>query len=80
MTDALDDKQKEAIQNRIPLGRLGTVNDVASAAAYLISDESSYITGQVLASEWRNVHVTEAISKIAFFEKGNGGNRNGNGK
>ena len=48
MTDALDDKQKEAIQNRIPLGRLGTVDDVASATAYLMSDQSTYITGQVL--------------------------------
>lgn len=48
MTDALDDKQKEAIQNRIPLGRLGSVDDVASATAYLLSDLSTYITGQVL--------------------------------
>ena len=48
MTDALDDKQKEAIQNRIPLGRLGSVDDVASATAYLISDQSTYITGHVL--------------------------------
>lgn len=48
MTDALDDKQKEAIQNRIPLARLGTVNDVAGAAGFLLSDAATYITGQVL--------------------------------
>lgn len=48
MTDALDDKQKEAIQNRIPLSRLGTVEDVANAAAFLLSDAATYITGQVL--------------------------------
>jgi len=48
MTDALDDKQKEAIQNRIPLARLGTVEDVANATAFLLSDAATYITGQVL--------------------------------
>jgi 3-oxoacyl-[acyl-carrier protein] reductase len=48
MTDALDDKQKEAIQNQIPMGRLGTVNDVAHATAFLLSDLSAFITGQVL--------------------------------
>lgn len=48
MTDALDDKQKEAIQNRIPLTRLGTVEDVAGATGFLLSDAATYITGQVL--------------------------------
>ena len=48
MTDALDAKQQEAIKSKIPLGRLGTVDDVAYAVAYLLSDESSYLTGQVL--------------------------------
>lgn len=48
MTDALDDKQKEAIKNRIPLARLGTVEDVAGATAYLLSDLGTYVTGQVL--------------------------------
>lgn len=48
MTDALDDKQKEAIQNRIPLARLGTVTDVAAATGFLLSDLATYITGQVL--------------------------------
>ncbi|MGE4130036.1 MAG: 3-oxoacyl-[acyl-carrier-protein] reductase [Bdellovibrionales bacterium] len=48
MTDNLDEKQREAIQSRIPLQRLGQVEDVASAVAYFLGDESRYITGQVL--------------------------------
>jgi 3-oxoacyl-[acyl-carrier protein] reductase len=49
MTDAMDAKQQEAIKGRIPLSRLGSVDDVAHAVAYLLSDESAYITGHVLA-------------------------------
>lgn len=48
MTEALDDKQRDALVTRIPAGRLGTVNDIAAAVAYLASDEASYITGQTL--------------------------------
>lgn len=48
MTDALDEKQKEAIQSRIPLQKLGSVEDVANAVSFLLSDASTYITGQVL--------------------------------
>lgn len=48
MTDALDEKQKEAIQSKIPLQRLGSVDDVAQAVGFLLSDASLYITGQVL--------------------------------
>ncbi len=48
MTHALDDKQKDAITARIPLQRLGSVDDVASAVSFLLSDMSQYITGQVL--------------------------------
>lgn len=49
MTDALDDKQKEAIMSQVPLGRLGQVEDVANAVAFLLSDQSTYVTGQTLA-------------------------------
>jgi 3-oxoacyl-[acyl-carrier protein] reductase len=49
MTGALDAKQQEAITAKIPLNRMGSVDDVAYAVAYLLSDESAYVTGQVLA-------------------------------
>lgn len=49
MTDALDAKQQEAISAKIPLNRMGSVDDVAYAVAFLLSDESAYVTGQVLA-------------------------------
>lgn len=48
MTEALDEKQKAAIQDRIPMGRLGSVDDIAQAVSFLLSDMSLYITGQVL--------------------------------
>ena len=48
MTDALDEKQKEAIQSKIPMQRLGSAEDVAQAVSFLLSDMSLYITGQVL--------------------------------
>lgn len=48
MTDGLDEKQKSTIQARIPLQRLGTVDDVAHTVAFLLSDLSLYITGQVV--------------------------------
>lgn len=48
MTDALNDKQKEAILGSIPAGRLGQALEVAAAAVYLSSDEAAYMTGQTL--------------------------------
>jgi 3-oxoacyl-[acyl-carrier protein] reductase len=48
MTDALNDKQREAILPRIPVGRLGTGAEIAAAAVYLASDEAAYVTGQTL--------------------------------
>ena len=48
MTDVLSDKVKENIAASIPMGSMGTTEDVAKAAAFLASDGARYITGQVL--------------------------------
>jgi 3-oxoacyl-[acyl-carrier protein] reductase len=48
LTNALLKQMEETILKQIPLGRFGTVDDVANAIAFLVSDEASYITGQVL--------------------------------
>ena len=48
MTSDLSEDIQEMIKAQIPLGTLGTPQDVAAAAGYLASDESSYITGQTL--------------------------------
>jgi len=48
LTDPLPQEVKDAILKQIPLGRLGTVEDVANAVAFLASDDASYITGQVI--------------------------------
>jgi len=48
LTKALLKQMEETILKQIPLGRFGTVEDVANAIAFLASDEASYITGQVI--------------------------------
>jgi 3-oxoacyl-[acyl-carrier protein] reductase len=48
MTQALDERQREALMARIPCGRLGAGMDVAAAVTYLASDEASWVTGQTL--------------------------------
>ncbi|MDR3494602.1 MAG: 3-oxoacyl-ACP reductase FabG [Ancalomicrobiaceae bacterium] len=48
MTDALDDKQREAILPHVPAGRLGASAEIAAAVLYLASDEAAYVTGQTL--------------------------------
>jgi len=52
MTGVLDDKLKEGILAEDSLGAMGQAEDIASAAAFLASDEARYITGQVLARGW----------------------------
>ena len=49
MTRSLGDDVREKWAAQVPLGRLGTPDEVASAVCFLASDEASYITGQVLA-------------------------------
>ena len=49
MTRQLADDTHHSWSERIPLGRLGTPEDVAAAVGFLVSDDASYITGHVLA-------------------------------
>ena len=48
MTAVLSDEQKEGILTNVPLGRLGSGDDIANAALFLAGDTGAYITGQVL--------------------------------
>jgi 3-oxoacyl-[acyl-carrier protein] reductase len=57
MTDKLNDKQREAIMARVPMGRLGTPQDIAAAAVYLASEEAAYVTGQT-------IHVNGGMAMI----------------
>ena len=57
MTDALNDKQREAILSKVPAARLGTPDDIAAAAVYLSSNEAAYVTGQT-------IHVNGGMAMI----------------
>jgi len=48
MTDALPEEQKEFLANQIPLGRLGTVEEIAESVLFLAGDSGAYITAQTL--------------------------------
>ncbi len=48
MTNALTDEQKQNITNQIAMKKIGEIEDVAALASFLASNESSYITGQVI--------------------------------
>ena len=48
MTDALNDQQRDGILSRIPMGSMGSGEDIGAAAVYLASREAGYVTGQTL--------------------------------
>jgi 3-oxoacyl-[acyl-carrier protein] reductase len=48
MTEALSEEQKQAMLARVPLGRMGAVDEVAQLVAYLVSDAAAYITGETI--------------------------------
>ena len=48
MTDALNDQQREGILSRIPLGAMGSGDDIGAACVYLASREAGYVTGQTI--------------------------------
>lgn len=48
MTDVLSDEVKKELLRNVPMGRLGTAEDIANAVLFLASEEASYITGQTL--------------------------------
>jgi len=51
MTSALPDEYRQKMLEQIPLGRYGTVEEVARVAAFLLSDDARYITGQVVQAD-----------------------------
>jgi 3-oxoacyl-[acyl-carrier protein] reductase len=51
MTGGLPDEYKKKMMEQIPLSRFGTVEEVARIAAFLVSDDSKYITGQVIQAD-----------------------------
>ncbi len=48
MTESMPDQAKEALLDLIPMGRLGTTEDITAAVAFLASDDAAYITGQAI--------------------------------
>ena len=48
MTNALNEKQKAALVDRIPLGHIGSVDDIANVVAFLATEQSGYITAQTI--------------------------------
>ncbi len=57
MTDKLNEDQRARLLGAIPAGRMGTPDEIASAAVYLASDEAAYVTGQT-------IHVNGGMAMI----------------
>lgn len=49
MTSDLAEETKQRLQEQIPLGRMGSGDDIAGVVSFLLSDDASYVTGQVLS-------------------------------
>jgi len=49
MTSELGEETKQRLQEQIPLGRMGSGDDIAGVVSFLLSDDASYITGQVVS-------------------------------
>jgi 3-oxoacyl-[acyl-carrier protein] reductase len=58
MTDVLPEAQKEALNGRIPMGRMGSGEDIGAAVVYLASREAEYVTGQT-------IHVNGGMAMFA---------------
>jgi 3-oxoacyl-[acyl-carrier protein] reductase len=58
MTDVLPEAQKEALNQRIPMGRMGRGEDIGAAVVYLASREAEYVTGQT-------IHVNGGMAMFA---------------
>jgi 3-oxoacyl-[acyl-carrier protein] reductase len=57
MTDVLNEKQREGALSQVPMGRLGTADEIAAACVYLASREAAYTTGQT-------IHVNGGMAMI----------------
>ena len=57
MTETLTDEQNATMLTRIPLGRFGTVEDVASVVSFLVSERAAYVTGET-------VHVNGGLHMV----------------
>ena len=49
MVEKIDEKSKHNLLNQIPLGRIGSPEDIAATVLYLASDEAGYVSGQTIA-------------------------------
>ena len=66
MTNVLKDNIKEEIAKTIPLKRMGTTEDVANVVKFLASDESAYITGQVINVDGTDIGRNKLLIRYYF--------------
>ena len=83
MTDSLPNDQKEALASQIPLGRLGTPNELAQAVLFLAGESGSYITSQTIHVNGGLYTVKKALCftlSIAFYKINNKNQKNTSNK